>query len=378
MFVPALAQDAHPVMLNNDSKYIFQGHAEINDKPTLNGDIFTGEITEVKKGTKLKMAVSTVLSTGYSEMEDEFFAQITNDVQTEKGVIIPAGAYAHGTIGDISKAKRLGRNGYVTLNFDYVMTPDGRKVPIEASMTTKANPVASTAQHIAKDTGYMLGGGAIGGWMALNMLGLPAAVVTHGGTVAGGAGVGAIVGLGKAVSEKGKEVLITPGDEISVKVASSIELPIMRSDLFKEEEIQCDGLNIKIYNMKIEKDPFGQPNVITLSLLIDNQTNKTFSVFDMALVNDLKTIYYPSPFTNTDSWFDRVNPGDKVTSKISFAVNNPRRKHWLVIYDNYNKKPLIKLSLDNAKRNIANKKALNKNYKNQGKENDFYVPNPDQ
>lgn len=357
--LPVFAQETSPLILNNDSKYIFQGHAEVNDKEPLDPNIFTGEITTVKKGSKLKVSVSSIINTTYAEENDEFFAQITNDVSTEKGVIIPAGSYAHGSIEDLRTARRLGRDGFVDLKFDYIITPDGRKVPIEASMTTKANPVKNAAKHVAKDTGYMLGGGAVGGMMALNMLGLPAAVATHGGTLAGGAGLGAVAGLGIALSEKGKEAIITPGEELKVQVKSSVELPVMRPEAFTEEEILCDGLNIKITNMKVEKDPFGQPNLITLSVLIDNQTKKTFSIFDMALVNDLKEVYYPSPFNNTDFWFSRINPGDRTATKLSFAVNGPKRKHWLVIYDAYTRKPMIKISLANAKREILKKAEKN-------------------
>ncbi|MEI8377194.1 MAG: hypothetical protein WCF95_01520 [bacterium] len=351
-----MAQDSMPVMMDNYQRYIFNGGVEINEKEKLNPDIFTGETTTVKKGEKLKMSVSSILNTSYAEEYDEFFAQITNDIATEKGVIIPAGSYAHGSIEDMAKAKKLGRNGFVSLNFDYIMTPDGRKIPIEASMTTKANPIKATAKHVAKDTGYMLGGGALGGWMALNMLGLPAAIVTHGGTAAAGAGVGAIAGLSIALSQTGKEVLLTPLDEIKVKVKSSLELPIMRPEAFTEEEILCEGLDIKIYSIKVEKDPFGQPTILTVSLLIDNQTKKSFSVFDMALLSDIKDVYYPSPFTNTDFWFGKINPGDRTSTKLSFAVNNPKRKYWLVIYDTASRKPFIKVSLNNAKRYIDNKK----------------------
>lgn len=355
-YLCAVAQDADAVILDNGQRYIFNGGVEINEKPKLDPAIFTGETTTVKKGEKLKMSVSSVLNTSYAEEYDEFYAQITNDIATEKGVIIPAGSYAHGSIEDLAKARKLGRDGFVSLNFDYIMTPDGRKIPIEASMTTKANPVANAAKHVAKDTGYMLGGGAVGGWMALNMLGLPAAIVTHGATVAGGAGVGAVAGLGVALSQKGKEVLLTPLDEIKVKVNSSLELPIMRPEAFTEEEIFCDGLDIKIYGIKVEKDPFGQPNILTLSLLIDNQTKKNFSVFDMALTTEAKEIYYPSPFSNTDFWFGRINPGDRTSTKLSFSVNNPKRNYWLIINDTASRKPFIKISLNNAKRYIDNKK----------------------
>lgn len=345
---------------NYENGALFHGSAQIDAGPQYNPAIFTGEVSKVKKGQKIKMSLSNIVSTSYADEDDEFFAQITRDVCTEKGVIIPAGSFAHGNIDQLERAKKLRRDGYVDLTFDYIATPDGRKIPINASMTTKTNAVKAVAKHVAKDAGYMLGGGALGGWMALNMLGLPAAVVTNGGTVAGGAGVGAVAGLTVALNQKGKEVLLTPIDEFSVEVHDILELPVMKKEAFVEKEILHEGLNIKISNFKIEKDPFGQPNVLTLSILIDNQTQKSFSVFDMVLVNDLNDIYYPTPFSNTQDWFNRIGAGDRTSTRLSFSVNNPKRKHWLVVYDTRTRNPLVKISLENAKREILNKQANKK------------------
>lgn len=365
--LPAFAQyNVQPVfspskpIKGSDKKYFIHGHAEINEGEKYDSKLFTGETAKVKKGTTVKMSVSSVLNSGYTDEGDEFFAQISSDISNENGIIIPARSVAHGTVSALSDGKKFGRDGYVVLDFDYILTPDGRKIPIEAKMTTKANPVKATAKHVARDVGYMLGGGALGGWMALNMLGAPAAVATEGLSVAGGAAIGAGMGLGVAVSKKGKDVLITPGDEIKVKIKATMELPVLRSEVFKDEEIHYDGLNIKIANYKIDKDPFGKPNTITLSVLVDNQTKKTFSSFDMALISDLKNVYYPTPFANTNFWFNKVYPKDRTSMKLSFAVANPKRKHWLIIYDTYSYKPLIKISVDNAKRNIFKKKSKKK------------------
>ncbi|OGI03029.1 MAG: hypothetical protein A2104_01795 [Candidatus Melainabacteria bacterium GWF2_32_7] len=318
--------------------------------------LFTGEKQELEKGTRLKMTVSQVISSGYSEEGDEFFAEVTNDLNAPGGILIPAGTIAHGKVSKLRGTKRLGRDAYITVNFDYLVTPDGREIPIEASMTTKRHPVTSAAKVVLEDTAYTMAGGVIGGFLALKFLGLGAAMASHGYTVAGGAGVGALVGVTASLARKGDEALIAPGDEINVHVASQIELPVMSEEALKDEEKQMEGLDVKITEYMIEKDPFGEPNTITLTLNVDNKTRRTFSSFDMALVNDYNSVYYPSPFGNTDLWFHKITPNTKMTGKLSFAVDNPKRKHWLVFYDTTSRKVLAKISIKNAERMLKKEK----------------------
>jgi len=344
----------------SNNKYIFQGHAEINDNADKKNNIFTGKTTTIKQGTNLKMTVSNVLSSGYNEEGDEFFAEVVNDLEGPDGVAIPAGTIAHGKIRSLQGSKRLGRDGYVTLDFDYLVTPDGREIPIEASMTTKRHPVTSVAKVALEDTGYTVAGGVIGGLFALKYFGLGAAVASHGYTVAGGAGVGAVVGLGTALARKGQEVLIAPGDEINVEISGALQLPTISEAALRDEEKTFQGLDVKITKYKLEKDPFGEPNTITLSLVISNKTPKTFSSFDMALVNDYKSVYYPSPFGDTELWFTKIPPNAHVSGKLSFAVDNPKRKHWLVFYDNRTRQPLARISVNNAIKAIEKEKKAKK------------------
>ena len=116
----------------------------------------------------------------------------------------------------------------MTLAFDYLVTPDGREIPIEGQMTTKLHPVASGAKIVAQDLGYTVAGGAVGGLMALNWLGLEAAIASQGYTLAGGAALGGVAGLGIALIRKGNHVLIAPGDEIKVKINTQVDLPCIQ------------------------------------------------------------------------------------------------------------------------------------------------------
>lgn len=345
----ALAQENN----NQDSPTVFEGHAEVTDnKDQKKETIFTGETETIQPRDTINMTVSQVLGAGVTESGDEFFAEITNEVVGKKGVVLPLGTVAHGCVRDLSASKRLGRDGYIELSFDYLVTPDGREIPIEGKMTTKLHPVASVAKTVAEDAGYTLAGGVVGGMTALNLFGIEGAVASQGYTVMGGAGIGAAVGLGISLVRKGKDVLISPGDEIKVHIQNGVNLPVLSKDSLKQEEIQYKGLNVKITNVSVEKDPFGEPNVINLGLAIQNLSQKNFSSFDICLVSDLNKNYYPSIFADNTLAFTQIKSGDRVGGRLCFSVDNPKRKHWLVFYDRQTRRPLAKISVDNAKREI--------------------------
>ncbi len=355
-------QEAADNAVNSDD--VFKGRAEINDKlEKENKELFTGEIDQLDTKDVIKMTVSQVLTSGITEEGDEFFAEITSEVEGEKGVILPAGTIAHGSVKEIQESKRFGRDAWIEVNFDYLITPDGREIPIQGKMSTKMNPVVGTTKMIAKSAGYTAAGGVVGGFLALNMFGLPAAVASQGYTLAGGAALGGAVGLGMALYKKGKDVLISPGDEIRVKVTKELELPVFKDEALKQEEFTCDGLNVKITNISFEEDPFGELNTITIALVITNLTDKYFTGFDISLVNDLNASFYPSVFGDTTIMFSKIKPGDRTAGRISFSVDNIKRKHWLVFYDRMQRKQIAKLSIDNAYKEIQAKKKKSKKKK---------------
>ena len=184
----------------------------------IENELFTGKVETLDRKDIINMTVSQVLDSSISMEGDEFFAEVTRDVYGDKGIIIPKGTVAHGKLDSSTGAKRLGRNATLTLSFDYLVTPDGREIPIAGTMTTKLHPVKETAKIAVEDVGYTVAGGAVGGFLALNWLGIEAAIASHGYTIAGGAAAGGVVGLGMALIRKGKDVMIAPGDEIRVKI----------------------------------------------------------------------------------------------------------------------------------------------------------------
>ena len=317
-------------------------------------DTFTGEYKKIDEKQDIELTVDKVIDTNFSIEGDEFFAKVTNDVG-KNGVVLPKGTIAHGIIYQTKEAKRLGRNGTITLNFDYLITPDGRKIPIEGGMSTKLNPVKEFGKIVATDVGYTAVGGLAGGWYALNLFGIEAAIASQGYTIAGGAAVGGTIGLAMSLWRKGKNVLITPGDKITIKLKSSLTLPVYKDEALLQEELNYKGFNVAITNVEYEKDPFGEPNTITLTLKIENLSDKTFSGMDITLNNEFNQVFYPSVFGNTNLMFEQIKVGDRLIAKISFSVHDVKGTYWLTFKDRLTKKELVKLSIDNAYKGVSRK-----------------------
>lgn len=336
---------------------VLQGHAEKTEQyeQQVKQELFTGKVENLERKDIINMTVSQVLDSNINIEGDEFFAEVTDEVKGDKGVIIPKGTIAHGKITQTGDAKRLGRQAWISLDFDYLVTPDGREIPIEGKMSTKLHPVAEASKIAMQDVGYTIAGGAVGGFMALNWLGLEAAIASQGYTIAGGAAVGGAIGLGMALIRKGSDVLIAPGDQIRVKINTTVPLPVYKETALMQHEMFYPGLDIRISDIKHEKDPFGEVNTITLIVMISNMSDKTFSGLDMALVNDYNSVFRPSIFGDTKLMFKQIRPGDKFAGRVSFAVDNVNRSFWLTFYDRRKGTALTKISIDNAYRHVSDK-----------------------
>ena len=152
----------------------------------------------------------------------------------------------------------------------------------------------------------------------------------------------------------------------------SVPLPVYKETALLQHELKCDGLDVQINNITYEKDPFGEANTITISLTISNMTRMTFSSFDLALVNDYNSVFHPSIFGDTKLMFTQIKPGDRVAGRVSFSVDNVKRKFWLTFYDRKNRKSVAKVSIDNAYRKVSDKtKKQNEKFFNK-KKNNFY------
>ncbi|UKI41048.1 MAG: hypothetical protein L6V95_13305 [Candidatus Melainabacteria bacterium] len=61
-------------------------------------------------------------------------------------------------------------------------------------------------------------------------------------------------------------------------------------------------------------------NTYNLSLIILNNTDKSFSSFDLALVSELNRVFYPSVFADNTLLMKTIKPQDRVSGRLSFPL----------------------------------------------------------
>jgi hypothetical protein len=252
----------------------------------------------------------------------------------------------HGVLGALEGPKRAGRDGYVNTRFDYLITPDGREVTIEGNSTTRDSKAKAAAKVVGRAAGYTAIGGVVGTVMVLQYGGLAAAAASHGTALAGGAAVGGTAGLTIAMLTKGKSVMLQPGAEMHVMLSEPLKLPTMTMPDEKAEDYSIPGLKVKVAGMRINRHAFGEMTEITLTLDILNQTENTFSAFDIGLEDELGNLFFASLLGDTGMC--KIKPSSHLNSNITFSVYNTKIRHKLVFFKPFSREPLAKLVLTDA------------------------------
>lgn len=319
-------------------------HTERNSpqSPTVN----TGDVREVAPGAALDLVLSNEIDADETTKGDEFYGKIIKDVLVDRQVVIPRGTVLHGVLSTLEGPKRAGRNGYINARFDYLITPDGREIPIEGNSTTRDSKGKSAAKVVGRALGFTAIGGVVGTVLVLQYGGLAAAAASHGTALAGGAAIGGAAGLTIAMLTKGKSVMLQPGTEMQVILSEPLKLPTMTMPDETAEDFCSPGLKVKVAGMRIDRHPFGEMTEITLNLDILNQTENSFSTFDIGLEDELGNLFFPSLLRDTGMC--KSKPSSHINSNVTFSVYNVKMRHKLVVFKPFSREPLATIALSNA------------------------------
>lgn len=170
---------------------------------------------------------------------DYFTATIKNELSTESNIIIPAGSIVRGSIAKVNTAKRFSRGAKLYLDFDHVVTPNGRQIPLDMAVFSYDNIYYDGGLY--KNLGYgealqknyergveitknSIDYGLKAGESAPGMQYLTTPFCAIGGFLGG---VGYYIGDSVAdMFRKGEDVYINQGDILSVKLLNPIDIPV--------------------------------------------------------------------------------------------------------------------------------------------------------
>ena len=299
-----------------------------------------GKTTEtIPEGTPLKLTVTTSLNSEIAREGDEIRALVSTDLKDKDGkkVVLPGKWQVVGHVTRVEGQKRAGRDGFIDIKFDKLVSPDGKwEVPLDASASTKPSPLKTAAKQVAETTGYTTVGAIGGSILSVQLTGLPVAVSTYGISVGIGAAAGAAAGIAAALHRKGDILCAYPGDEINIRLPGTLVLPA-----FKQETVpskapipQLEDVNIMIRDHKFMPYPYGDKNsrLLAVTFMVENNSKSEFCFADLGVVCNHNHSYLPyADKENLKLQRKRIKPGAVQEGTIVFQVGNPRLKYSLVL-----------------------------------------------
>lgn len=90
----------------------------------------------VAAGTQFQLQFLQPVSTSSGSEGDFFTAVIKNELKADSTIILPVGTIVRGSISSVKTAKRFSRGAKLYLDFDHVVTPNGRQIPLDLSVTS--------------------------------------------------------------------------------------------------------------------------------------------------------------------------------------------------------------------------------------------------
>lgn len=92
----------------------------------------------IPAGTKLALELLTPVTTTASA-GTEFSAMILTDQTYDSEVILPSGSLVRGVVNKVVPSERLSKGAILYMDFDHVVTPNGRQLPLTLSITGRTD-----------------------------------------------------------------------------------------------------------------------------------------------------------------------------------------------------------------------------------------------
>lgn len=193
----------------------------------------------IPAGTVFKLEFLQPVSTFSGCEGDSFVATMKNELATGSNVILPTGSVVRGSVANVNTAKRFSRGAKLYLDFDHIVTPNGRQIPLDLAVCQFDNiyydgslyknlgygeAVQKNYERAVEITKNSTNYGLKAGESAPGIQYLTAPLCAVGGFFGG---VGYWIGDGVAdMFRKGKDVYINKGDVLTVKLLNPIDVPV--------------------------------------------------------------------------------------------------------------------------------------------------------
>ena len=88
----------------------------------------------IPAGTEFALQLTSPISSLITKDGSEFSAILISDQTADSDVILPMGSLVRGTVRRVETPKRFSKSAVVYLDFDHVVTPNGRQLPLSMAV----------------------------------------------------------------------------------------------------------------------------------------------------------------------------------------------------------------------------------------------------
>ena len=95
----------------------------------------------IPAGTVLSLKMLNSIDSAFNNAGNEFTAMLVTDQKADDNddVILPMGSIVRGSIRGVTPPKRMSKGAVLYLDFDHVVTPNGRQVPLSLTLTGRTD-----------------------------------------------------------------------------------------------------------------------------------------------------------------------------------------------------------------------------------------------
>ncbi len=168
----------------------------------------------VPQGTQMKLAFNTELTSATAVEGDNVTVRLESPLIAGDRVVFPAGSSVQGRVTGVKPASKGFKDtgGAISVSFDRIVSPDGRKAAIVAGFT-------KVAEGSGKKKAAIIGGSAAGGAVLGKVLDK---------NTAGAALIGGAIGTAIAGSTKGKEAVLHAGEQLGLALEEPVRVTLRR------------------------------------------------------------------------------------------------------------------------------------------------------
>lgn len=174
-------------------------------------NVLVGSLVHIEAGTQFNAVLSSGISSESISNNDRISAQLMEDWMFNGIVIAPAGSIVNGNVIDSKPASFAMGNGRIGINFNQILTPDGKVINLSTNKVYIVGD-SSRAANIAK----RVAGGVLGGVAIASLALLFGADVK---SLIGGAAVGGALGTVSALGTKGEDIDVPEGTNLQIMLA---------------------------------------------------------------------------------------------------------------------------------------------------------------